>query len=82
MVNTNLESELVFEIESNEEQILEILKRIDRARKLAMVGQVLRISINHNTTLIFKNLTSEKLSVAQITESTFKQNIDLQNLAH
>ena len=50
------EVELNFEIEMSVEKLQEIINRVEVAKQIAMKGQTLRIKINHNTCLIFREV--------------------------
>lgn len=48
--------ELNFEIDMSTDKIMEIMNRVEHAKQTAMSGQILRIKINHNTCLVFKEV--------------------------
>ena len=52
--------ELNYEIEMTEDKLREILNVIDNAKKQAQIGQVLRVKLNHNTIIVFRNLAQFK----------------------
>jgi len=52
----NSDIELNFEIEMTKDKLREMILQIEAAEKVAQPSQVLRMKINHNTILVFRNL--------------------------
>lgn len=60
----SLQAEVVFEHEMDKEKLREMLNTLERAEKVALPGQLLRIKLNHNTQFVFKNIHKAEASTA------------------
>lgn len=66
--------ELNFEIEMTEDKLREILRQVENAKSQAQVGQVLRIKLNHDTILTFRNL-----AILKATKSVYRETLNEAN---